>query len=181
MRFLPTCFVFSLFLFVSINSVAQKKWQLADSPLTTPWTTEVSPENALPEYPSPQMTRDKWSNLNGEWDFIMMNKNTEKVVKKSKILVPYPVESALSGIGWKGEPKHLLVYNRAFKIPEAWNGQNVLLHFGAVDYETEVYVNTRKVGVHKGGYDPFFFDITAYLKPSDKDKMFLLLDRHWRS
>ncbi len=162
MRFYLIVFLFA---FQAIPMKAQPKWKPANSPLTTPWTAEVSPENALPEYPRPQMTRGKWLNLNGEWDFMMMVKGTEEVVKKSKILVPYPVESALSGIRWKVEPKHLLVYNRDVSLPADWAGQRILLHFGAVDYETEVFVNTRKVGSHKGGYDPFFFDITDFLKP----------------
>ncbi len=158
--------LFILFVCLStlLPATAQTKWQPANCPLPTPWTNKVSPENALPEYPRPQMTRDKWLNLNGEWDFMMMDKGTEEIVKKGKILVPFPVESALSGIGWKVEPKHLLVYNRTFMIPADWAGQNIKLNFGAVDYETEVFVNTRKVGSHKGGYDPFSFDITPFLK-----------------
>lgn len=156
--------IFSLLLvFQSLTTNAQEKWAPARTPLTTPWTNQVSPENALPEYPRPQMVRPEWKNLNGLWDFTLFSRETEKVVKQSKILVPYPVESALSGIGWKVEPKHIMTYRRKVSIPEKWRGQRVLLHFGAVDWKAEVTVNGKKVGEHEGGYDPFSFDITDFL------------------
>ena len=153
----------AIFLFTSTSLQSQSKWKPAYSPMTTPWTDKVSPENALPEYPRPQMTRDKWLNLNGEWDFVLMEQAQNEVKQKGKILVPYPVESALSGIKTTVKPTHLMSYNRTFTLPEEWAGQRILLHFGAVDYQTTVYVNTKKVGEHTGGYDPFSFDITEYL------------------
>ncbi len=163
MRFFLTLSITLLFVFQQFTTNAQQEWRVARTPLTTPWTADVSPENALPEYPRPQMVRQDWLNLNGLWDFTMFNQETDKVVKQAPILVPYPVESALSGIGWKVEPKHLLAYRRKVAIPEKWKGQRILLHFGAVDWETEVFINGKSVGKHRGGYDSFSFDITDHV------------------
>ena len=166
------CLLPLLLLVIQTNTTnAQSKWKAADSPLTTPWTEKVSPENALPEYPRPQMTRDKWLNLNGEWDFILQQQGSNEVVQKGIILAPYPVESALSGIKAKVEPTQLMSYTRTFSIPDDWVGQRILLHFGAVDYHTTVYVNAKKVGEHTGGYDPFFFDVTDFLSSSGPQQL----------
>jgi PA14 domain-containing protein/glycosyl hydrolase family 2/Fn3 domain-containing protein len=155
-------FIFSTCILVN----GQGGWQPADARLTTPWTGEVSPLKALPEYPRPTMTRTDWMNLNGLWDFSMKDTGTEKNSFEGKILVPYPVESALSGVGRKVKPEHLLIYERSFILPKQWAGQRMLLHFGAVDWATEVFINGEKAGEHKGGYDPFSFDITPHLKGS---------------
>ena len=121
----------------------------------TRWAKDVSPKNALPEYPRPQMVRPDWLNLNGLWD-IRLGDGTE-----ARILVPYPIESALSGV-----MKHSdrMTYRRRFEVPKEWNGLHKLLHFGAVDWETKVSVNGKELGIHRGGYDPFSFDITDALK-----------------
>ncbi|MEI6536525.1 MAG: sugar-binding domain-containing protein, partial [Verrucomicrobiaceae bacterium] len=131
------------------------EWQQAPGPLKTRWAKDVTPANALPEYPRPQMVRKDWLNLNGLWD-LKLGDGTE-----TRILVPFPVESALSGV-----MKHSdrLVYHRSFEVPKAWSGQRVLLHFGAVDWETKVSVNGKELSVHRGGYDAFSFDITDALK-----------------
>ena len=131
-------------------------WQQASSPLKTRWAKEVSPENALPEYPRPQMVRKDWLNLNGLWDLKLGTGDT------TQILVPYPIESALSGV-----MKHSdrMTYRRDFVVPKEWSGRKLLLHFGAVDWEAKVTVNGKEMGSHQGGYDAFQFDITAALKP----------------
>ena len=138
-----------------IPAALAEDWQPAAGPLKTRWTKDVSPTNALPEYPRPQMVRKDWLNLNGLWD-IKLGDGTE-----SKILVPFAIESALSGV-----MKHVdrVTYRRSFEIPKGWSGQKVLLHFGAVDWESTVFVNGKKIGVHRGGYDAFSFDITDALK-----------------
>ena len=130
-------------------------WKTADGPLKTRWAKDVSPEKALPEYPRPQMVRKDWLNLNGLWD-AKLGDGTE-----AKILVPFAIESSLSGV-----MKHSdrVTYRRSFEIPKGWSGQHVLLHFGAVDWETKVLLNGKELGVHRGGYDTFSFDITAALK-----------------
>ncbi len=144
--------IFSLSLQVSSRAA---DWQAADGPLKTRWAKEVSPSNVLPEYPRPQMVRKDWLNLNGVWD-IKLGDGTD-----AKILVPFPIESALSGV-----MKHVdrLTYRRSFEVPKAWAGRRVLLHFGAVDWEAKVSLNGKELGVHRGGYDAFSFDITEALK-----------------
>ncbi|MEZ4962778.1 MAG: PA14 domain-containing protein [Saprospiraceae bacterium] len=160
---LPTFLAtFLLFSFQPLTIFSQQ-WKPSFSPLTTPWTKDVSSEKAWPEYPRPQMLRDEWMNLNGLWNFTLFDLESDRNSRGGKILVPFPVESALSGLGWKVEPRHMMVYSKDITIPEKWNGRHILLHFGAADWETEVYVNNKKVGDHKGGYDPFSFDITDFL------------------
>jgi len=143
-------------------------WKLPDNaPLLTPWSRQVGPSNALPEYPRPQMVRDAWQTLNGLWDYAVSGKFEEKAptAYAGKILVPYPIESALSGVMKPLLPKDRLWYHRSIQIPEAWRGQRVLLHFGAVDWETTVALNGHELGGHRGGYDAFTFDLTRALKP----------------
>ncbi|WP_052863387.1 glycoside hydrolase family 2 [Streptomyces niger] len=136
--------------------------------LRTKWADEVGPHNALPEYPRPQLTRDKWQNLNGRWQFQGAEAGEQPPVGKNldeKILVPYPVESQLSGIE---RHEDRMWYRRTFTVPRDWkvgDGKRLRLNFGAVDWQSEVYVNGRKVAAHKGGYDKFSADVTDALKP----------------
>jgi len=151
---------------------AQAAWKPADGPLMTKWSAEVSPENALPEYPRPQMVRRNWLNLNGLWDYAITAKDRMQPREfDGQILVPYPVESALSGVMKPVGPDNRLWYHRTFKIPgrRSWNeaGRRILLNFGAVDWDTTVWVNGLKVGSHQGGYDPFTFDITHAIKAEE--------------
>lgn len=137
---------------------------MAESPLKTCWAKDVSPENALPEYPRPQMVRRDWKNLNGLWELeITSVKNGLPENFSSKILVPYPVESALSGIGKRVDETERIWYRRIFKIPSKWNKKRILLHFGAIDWESEVFIDGHKLGLHRGGYDAFCYDITDAL------------------
>lgn len=139
------------------------EWQVADGPLKTPWTDKVDPQNVHPEYPRPQMTRSDWQSLNGLWQFAAASEGDQLPAGREldeQILVPFPVESALSGIMRREER---VWYRRTFEVPEDWTGQKVLLHFGAVDWEASVWVNGTKLGEHRGGYDPFSFDITEAL------------------
>lgn len=139
-------------------------WRPAESTLTTPWTAKVSPGNALPEYPRPQMVRKQWTNLNGLWSYAVVNKDGEKPQNfTGSILVPFAIESSLSGVKQPVTPDQRLWYRRTFRAPKMKSG-HVLLHFGAVDWRAEVFVNGTKIGSHEGGYDPFSFDITAALK-----------------
>lgn len=136
--------------------------------LRTKWADDVSPSNALPEYPRPQLTRDDWQNLNGSWQFAAAKAGEKPPVGKKlaeKILVPYPVESQLSGIE---RHEDRMWYRRTFTVPKGWkvgSGKRLQLNFGAVDWQAEVYVNGTKVTEHKGGYDKFSADITDALKP----------------
>jgi hypothetical protein len=144
--------------------MSAQPWQMAKGPLMTRWAKEVTPQNALIEYPRPQMVRANWQNLNGLWDYAIADKNAPQPAFGGQILVPYPVESALSGVMKAFKPDQRLWYRRTFTVPAAWNRQRVLLHFGAVDWESKVFVNGQSIGSHRGGYDEFSFDITSRLK-----------------
>ena len=146
---------------MSLSLEAQTAWKPAKGPLMTRWATDVAPNNALPEYPRPQMVRSDWVNLNGLWDFAIAPKDsTRPITFQEQILVPFPVESALSGVMKPVTEKDRLWYRRPLEVPMKWWSQRIMLHFGAVDFETVVWVNGREVGRHRGGYDAFSFDIT---------------------
>ncbi|WP_165235179.1 glycoside hydrolase family 2 protein [Aquisphaera insulae] len=147
---------------------AWAQWAPAKGRLETKWTSEVRPENAWKEYPRPQLVRDEWTNLNGLWDFSIRPRD-EGVPSSwdGKILVPFCVESALSGVMKPVGPDKVLWYSRSFTIPDSWKGRHVLLNFGAVDWETAVTINGKPAGSHRGGYDPFSIDITPFLKPGE--------------
>lgn len=149
------------------TSVESKRgWTIADGRLMTRWAGEVTPANALPEYPRPQMKREKWLNLNGLWDLALAGKDDPRPERfDDSILVPFPIESALSGVMKRVSETDRIWYRRSFTIPESWGAQRFLLHFGAVDWEAIVSVNDREVGSHRGGYDAFSFDITDALQP----------------
>ncbi|MHA1385260.1 MAG: glycoside hydrolase family 2 protein [Candidatus Helarchaeota archaeon] len=146
------------------------EWKPIKGQIMTRWAKDVIPENPFPEYPRPQFRRLKWMNLNGLWDYaIRPKKQISTTSFDGKILVPFPIESALSGVRQKLKHKNKLWYRRFFKIPGTWKDQRILLHFGAVDWETNVWLNGQKVGSHKGGYVPFTFEITKYLKQEDNE------------
>ena len=145
------------------SCMAQAVWKPADGPLMTKWAKDVSPEKVHPEYPRPQMVREDWLNLNGLWDYAIKPKDASRPDSfDGQILVPFPAESALSGVMKPVGPDNRLWYRRTFTIPEKWaaDKKRILLHFGAVDWDATVWVNGKEVGNHKGGYDPFTFDIT---------------------
>lgn len=156
-------FLTSLFLCTGIVSFAQQ-WQPAKVSLTTEWGKTVSPGNTWTEYPRPQMERKDWMNLNGLWHYSVLNKGAAAPTKyEGQILVPFCIESSLSGVGKPLLPTQELWYNRQFTIPESWKGKDIILRFDAVDWETHLWINGKKVGQHKGGSDPFAFNITSFL------------------
>jgi beta-galactosidase/beta-glucuronidase len=140
------------------------------SDLVTRWGRQVTPDNAWQSYPRPQMTRAAWKTLNGLWDYAITGAGSpQPATMDGSILVPFPVESKLSRVARRLLPDDRLWYRRRFTIPAGWAGQHVMLHFGAVDYETLVWVNGAPVGAHKGGFDAFGFDITDQLKPGGNE------------
>ncbi|SDK22470.1 Glycosyl hydrolases family 2, TIM barrel domain [Catalinimonas alkaloidigena] len=144
---------------------AQTTWQPAGDKIKTEWAGQVDPAQPLPDYPRPQLTRDTWQNLNGLWDYAIQAKEApQPTAYQGKILVPFAVESALSGVGKTVGKDQALWYHTMVSVPAKLRRNKVLLHFGAVDWETEVWVNGQSAGTHRGGYDPFSFDITALLK-----------------
>jgi beta-galactosidase/beta-glucuronidase len=140
------------------------QWKPAGDKIKTQWAEKIDVNKVLPEYPRPIMERSDWSNLNGLWEYaILPVGSTEPTNYDGKILVPFAVESSLSGVQKELGSKNELWYKRTFNIPSNWKGKSILLHFGAVDWKTEVFINDVKVGTHVGGYAPFNFDITPFL------------------
>ena len=138
----------------------------------TRWAADVNPTNALPDYPRPQMVRADWLNLNGVWNYAITAPNVPDVAAYDGIiLVPFPVESALSGVMRQLDENHMLWYERQFTVPREWKDKRVRLHFGAVDWQTRVIVNGKEVGRHRGGYEGFGFDITDQLKWSGNEEI----------
>jgi beta-galactosidase/beta-glucuronidase len=152
-------------------STRADEWKPAKAPLMTRWAKDVRPDRAHPEYPRPQFVRAAWRNLNGVWQFAEAKAGEQPPVGKDlagKILVPFPVESALSGVM---KPLQRLWYRRAFTVPEEWAGRRVLLHFGAVNWEATVWLNGRRLDSHKGGYDGFSVDLTGALKKGGEQEL----------
>jgi hypothetical protein len=140
--------------------------------LATRWTAGVRADSVLPGYPRPQMVRTGWQTLNGRWDYAIRSRNAGRPTSWSgTILVPFALESQLSGVRRPIDAAHTLWYRRAFHAPRPAHGGHLLLHFGASDWETTVWVNGRRVGVHRGGYDPFTFDITRALRSSGRQEI----------
>lgn len=148
---------------MSFSTFAQ--WQPAGDKIKTRWASEIDVNNVLPEYPRPIMERAEWQNLNGLWDYAILpvGRQTPSTFD-GKILVPFAIESSLSGVQKKVGKENELWYQREFTIPSKWKNNRILLHFGAVDWKADIWVNDIKVGHHTGGYTPFSFDITSALK-----------------
>lgn len=148
------------------------QWEPAGDKIKTTWSEQVNPNEVLPEYPRPIMERTNWESLNGLWEYAIINKGAAlPEVFDEQILVPFAIESALSGVGKRVSEKQELVYRRNFKILPDWKGKQVLLHFGAVDWKTDVWVNGVKVGSHTGGFTPFSFNITSALLPKGENQL----------
>jgi beta-galactosidase/beta-glucuronidase len=160
-----------VFIFISLGLVAQS-WQPAGDKIKTQWADKFDPANPLPEYPRPALARDQWSNLNGLWDYSILPKGSSIPANfDGKILVPFAIESSLSGVQKKVGEENELWYSRQFTVPSAWKNRKVLLNFGAVDWKADIWINDIQVGTHKGGYTPFSFDITPYLVAGKEQKL----------
>jgi len=154
---------FCLFLVVPLRAA---DWKMAECPTPTPWAAKVDPAAPWPEYPRPQFVRDKWTNLNGLWDYAITPRGAVVPTKfDGRILVPFPIESALSGVRREPTVDEMVWYSRTFVTPAQTVGERLLLHFEASDWETTVFLNGKELGSHRGGYDHFSFDITDDLKP----------------
>ncbi len=148
------------------------EWQPADNPLMTEWADDVDPENPLPEYPRPQLEREEWKNLNGMWEYAVVPILRDKPEKwDGDILVPFGIESALSGVKKRVGPDNKLWYQKTFTVPADWDGNRIMLNFGAVDWKADVWVNDKKVGQHDGGYTSFSLDITDALTKDTEQKI----------
>lgn len=161
---------FFLLLCITTTGYAQTgNWQLAENLLMTRWADDVDPDDPLPEYPRPQMERDEWKNLNGLWQYAIVPVLADEPQQwDGDILVPFGIESALSGVKKRVGPDNRLWYRKTFTVSEDWNGKRLLLHFGAVDWRSEVWINGKKIGTHEGGYTAFSYDISDALSEGEE-------------
>lgn len=159
------------------NAALAQDWKMQPLAIQTRWAASVTPETVLPEYPRPQLVRNNWRSLNGLWAYAITSiKDARPARYDGEILVPYPVESALSGVQKSLRPDQLLWYRRTIVVRPKGPDVRTLLHFGAVDYQTTLYVNDREIGTHSGGYQSFTFDITDALKPGDNELTIKVFD-----
>ena len=143
----------------------KKDWTPAGDKIKTKWGKNLNPKKVWQEYPRPQLERKDWLNLNGLWSYSIRNPNDLKPdIHDGKILVPFSLESSLSGVMKSLSENKILWYEKEFEIPKGWKNNLILLHFGAVDWKCELFINDYKIGEHSGGYSPFYFDITQSLK-----------------
>ena len=147
------------------------------SNIRTPWFDKVDRRLPLAEYPRPQFERKDWICLNGEYDYAVTG-DTADAPKKydGKILVPFSVESELSGVGKALLPEQRLWYRRKFTVGKEFSGKEALLHFGAVDWQCSVWVNGKLVGEHTGGYNPFTFNITDVITEGENELVVKVFD-----
>lgn len=173
--FALVCVLFAPLSTASGGSAEPEQWKPVPGKLMTRWAKDVDPLNPWPEYPRPLLQRERWMNLNGLWDYQITAITAKDAPMPEKadgrILVPFPVESALSGVGRALRPDQALTYRRKFAVPDDWKGDRILLHFGAVDWQCNVSVNGQTVGEHTGGFDPFSFDITDALKAGAENEI----------
>lgn len=165
---------FSLMLLAMAQANAQNTgWKPVTGKITTEWASKVDPNNTLPEYPRPQMVRGTWASLNGLWQYAITPKSQETLPTSldGNILVPFAVESSLSGVAKTVGKDSVLWYKRTIDIPSSFKNKNVLLHFGAVDWQADIFLNGQKISTHQGGFEPFTVDLTSALKKGSKQEL----------
>ena len=149
------------------------KWCPAGNKIKTKWGKNLDPNKAWQEYPRPQLERKQWLNLNGIWSYSITDVNSQKPDNfDGEILVPFSIESSLSGVMKSLNEKQILWYYKEFEIPDNWKDKNIIIHFNAVDWICELYINDNKIDEHSGGYSEFSFDITKNIKEG-KNKILL--------
>lgn len=157
---------------LALTVCAQAQWKPAGDKIKTKWAEQINPQNVLPEYPRPQLERTNWVNLNGEWEYAIKPKGeVEPNSFDGNILVPFAVESSLSGVQKEVGENNELWYKRSFAVPANWKNKDVVLNFGAVDWKADVFVNDILIGSHQGGFTPFSFNITPYLTGKSNQKL----------
>ena len=171
-------FGFYILLGIQITRLNQKKdntnisndfknfhWAPKGNKIKTKWGINLDINNIWNEYPRPQLERKDWINLNGPWLYSITEEWSNKPSKADGIiLIPFPIESSLSGVMKNITKEDIIWYEKDIEIPLNWSDKNILLNFGAVDWKCIIYINDIKVGEHTGGYSAFNFDITNYLR-----------------
>lgn len=165
-RFGNSIFVFFILWFLSPQLLGQSvRWQAQGDHIMTSWADQINIDRIHAHYPRPTMKREEWMSMNGLWSFAIVPKQSGKPSRYDmEILVPFPVESSLSGIARKVTEKDMMWYKRRFFIPEVWSGKHIILNLEASDWETSIYVNGTLAATHRGAYAPIALDITALLK-----------------
>jgi beta-galactosidase/beta-glucuronidase len=154
------------------GSIFSQNWAPAGDRLKTPWAGTIDPNAPLPEYPRPELERAQWQNLNGLWDYCIQPAGSALPSSYAgKILVPFAIESALSGVQKTVGGENELWYHRTFSIPTSWKGKNIILNFGAVDWKCDIWINGMHIGSHKGGYTAFSFDISPWISESNLQEL----------
>ncbi|MDX2414803.1 MAG: PA14 domain-containing protein [Bacteroidales bacterium] len=148
-------------------------WNIKSGPLSTEWAHKIDIDKPWDKYPRPAMVRNDWLNLNGLWDFAITDISAKPDTWERKILLPYPVESALSGIMERVNEEQLIWYKKDVELPAKWKKKRVLINFEASDWETTLYVDGKVAGTHKGGYDPFSFDISEFVVAGEKHEILI--------
>jgi len=172
-------FLILLLIVISVSCTlnTEPDWKIAENPIVTEWASDVDPLKPWLEYPRPDLKRDNWISLNGLWDYAITPLNTMPERWQGKILVPYPVESALSGVKKRVSENENLWYKRTFEIPRTWRNKQLMLNFEACDWATTIWIDGKEAGKHLGGYDPFSIDITEFLgKESSHEMMVCVWD-----
>lgn len=158
------CMIMAAVLLAAVSANG-REYAPAGDKIKTAWAETIDVNNVRPEYPRPIMERARWQNLNGLWEYAVTPKGAQSPAKyEGDILVPFAIESSLSGVGRMVGADNELWYNRKFTVPADWKNDEVMLNFGAVDWKCDVWVNGIKVGAHTGGFTPFSLNITSAIK-----------------
>ena len=156
---------------------SETTWAPAGDHIKTVWAEKIDPAKVHQEYPRPQMARESYLNLNGLWDYAISPIDADTMpAPDGQILVPFPLESSLSGVAGSLDDTQALWYKRSFKLPARWKNKAVILHFGAVDWACELWVNGHKAGAHQGGYASFEFHISPYLTSGTQEIVLKVTD-----
>ncbi len=162
-------------LFIALSFIlgtAFAQWQPTGEKIKTQWAEKIDINNVLPEYPRPIMERTEWKNMNGLWDYAITKAGASEPQNfDGQILVPFAIESSLSGVQKEVGIENELWYKRSFTVPSNWKNKQIILHFGAVDWKSDIWINDIKIGSHKGGYTPFSFNVTPFLNKSGDQKL----------
>ena len=169
-KLLSTSLLIAAIFAIPTSNIKAQNWKPAGDKIMTPWAEKVNPKQPHPEYPRPQLERkNNWKNLNGLWKYKITSKDDSRIPTNwdGDILVPFAVESALSGVGKSLNKDQALWYHNTIKVSKKTRSGKTLLHFGAVDWKADVFVNGNLVGSHEGGFDPFTIDITDTLNKNE--------------